>query len=192
MITIIDYDTGNLRSVTNALERIGATYRITSDPQQITEAEKVILPGVGEASTAMNMLRERGLIETIKNLKQPTLGICLGMQLMCSHSEEGDIETLGLFDNRVKKLTGKIKVPHTGWDTISDLKSPLMKEIKEESFVYYVHSYYAEVNRNTIATTFYGNPISGALNRNNFYGCQFHPEKSGAVGEIILLNFWNL
>lgn len=192
MITIIDYDTGNLRSLTNALERIGATYCICSNPREIAEAERVILPGVGEASTAMKKLRERELVETIKALKQPTLGICLGMQLLCRSSEEGNVVTLGVFDNCVKKLTGQIKVPHTGWNTIFDLKSPLLEGVREDSFVYYVHSYYAEVNANTIATTLYPDSFSGALNKENFYGCQFHPEKSGGVGETILLNFLKL
>lgn len=192
MITIVDYDTGNLRSIENALDRIGCTYRLSSDPREIAEAEKVLLPGVGEASTAMRKLSERGLIETIRNLEQPTLGICLGMQLLCSHSEEGDVETLGIFSNKVKKLTGKVKIPHVGWNTIYNLRSPLMRDVKESSFVYYVHSYYAEVNENTIATTSYSNLISGSLQRDNFYGCQFHPEKSGSIGEQILLNFSEL
>lgn len=192
MITIVDYDTGNIRSIENALRRIGCSYRLSSDPLEIAEAEKVLLPGVGEAFTAMNKLRERGLIETILNLKQPTLGICLGMQLLCSYCEEGDVETLGIFSNRVVKLSGKIKIPHVGWNTIYDLRTSLMEGVEVNSFVYYVHSYYAEVNENTIATTSYGNYISGSLNRDNFYGCQFHPEKSGSVGERILLNFSQL
>lgn len=194
MITIVDYDTGNLRSVMNAFGRLGEAYRLSSDPAEIASADKVFLPGVGEASTAMAKLRERGLVEVIRSLKQPTLGICLGMQLMCSHCEEGDVDTLGIFGNRVVRLSGKggLKVPHMGWNTLTNLSSPLMEGIPEGAYVYFVHSYGAEVNDNTIATTLYGDSFSASLSKGNFYGCQFHPEKSGEVGERILRNFCSL
>lgn len=193
MITIIDYDTGNLQSVINALHRVGAEYRLSALPTEISAAERVLLPGVGEAGTAMQKLRERGLVEVIRGLKQPVLGICLGMQVLCTRSEEGNTECLGIFDNVVRRFDiPGLKVPHMGWNNINHLKSPLYKGLEEDSYVYFVHSFAAEVNDNTIATTEYGVPFSASLNKDNFYGAQFHPEKSGAAGEKILKNFLEL
>ena len=196
MIAIIDYDTGNLRSVCNALDRIGAQYCLTDDPQVITSAERVLLPGVGEASTAMEKLKERGLCEVIKDLKVPVLGICIGMQLMCRHSEEGDAECLGIFDADVRKCEAApeqgVKVPHMGWNTLSDLRTGLFADMSEGDFVYFVHSFAADVCADSIAVSENGRRFSAAMNKGNFYGVQFHPEKSGEVGEKILKNFLNL
>lgn len=194
MVTIIDYGTGNLRSVTNALERLGAEYTLTADPDAIQRAERLLLPGVGEAATAMAQLRDKGLADTLKNLTCPVLGICLGMQLLCAHSEEGDIECLGIFPNRVRRFPADagIKVPHVGWNSIRALRSPLYRDMKEGEYVYYVHSYAAEVNECTAAVTDYGEPFSGSLYKDNFFGCQFHPEKSGAAGSRILANFLSI
>ncbi|WP_297626888.1 imidazole glycerol phosphate synthase subunit HisH [uncultured Rikenella sp.] len=194
MVTIIDYGTGNLRSVINAFERLGTDYLLTSDPVAIQKAERVLLPGVGEAATAMAQLRDKGLTDLLRHLKCPVLGICLGMQLLCAYSEEGETECLGVFPNRVRRFPADagVKVPHVGWNSIHDLKSPLYKDIKEDEYVYYVHSYAAEINECTAAATDYGGWFSGSLYKNNFYGCQFHPEKSGAVGGRILANFLTL
>ncbi len=198
MIAVIDYDTGNLCSVKNALERTGVQYVVTSDEATIRAADKVLLPGVGEASSAMQKLRERGLDRVIPTLTQPVLGICIGLQLMCEHSEEGDAECLGIFPTKVVKLPATdargelLKVPHVGWDTIENLKTPLFEGIKESSHLYYVHSFAAELCPEAIATTTYGVEFSAALNVGNFYGTQFHPEKSGEVGEAILNNFLKL
>ncbi|WP_304708645.1 imidazole glycerol phosphate synthase subunit HisH [uncultured Rikenella sp.] len=194
MVTIIDYGTGNLRSVINAFERLGTDYLLTSDPVAIQKAERVLLPGVGEATTAMAQLRDKGLTDLLRHLKCPVLGICLGMQLLCAYSEEGETECLGVFPNRVRRFPADagVKVPHVGWNSIHDLKSPLYKDIKEDEYVYYVHSYAAEINECTAAATDYGGWFSGSLYKDNFYGCQFHPEKSGAVGGQILANFLTL
>ncbi len=193
MIAIIDYSTGNLCSVKNALKRLGASFEVTSDHGAIRAASHVILPGVGEAGGAMARLRERGLVEVIRSLNQPVLGICIGVQLMCRSSEEGDTECMGIFDSQVKKFTDpKLKVPHIGWNTVSGLSTPLFKGIAEGTYVYYVHSYAPTLGPQTVAVTDYGIDFSGALNRDNFYGTQFHPEKSGDVGEQILKNFLNL
>lgn len=194
MIVVIDYDAGNLYSVTNALSRLGAEFIISSDKEIIAGAEKVIFPGVGMASQAMDKLRERGLVETIKNLTQPFLGICLGMQLMCRYSEEGDTECLGLIPIDVIKMRADKdnKVPHIGWNNIKGLSSPLFKGVKEDAFVYYVHSYAAPVTQYTICSTEHSDMFSGAIQFNNFYGCQFHPEKSGDIGSTILKNFLEL
>jgi len=188
---IIKYNAGNIQSVLYALERIGQQAVVTDDPDQIREAGKVIFPGVGEASTAMEYLKERGLDRILKDLKQPVLGICLGMQLMCSYSEENDTDCLGIFEEKVKKFSGGdgLKVPQIGWNNIYDLKTPLFDGLKENSFCYFVHGYYADLGRHTIATTSHGLPYSSGLHRDNFYGVQFHPEKSAAVGEQILKNF---
>ena len=193
MITIIDYDTGNLRSVANALGRLGAEYRITADPAAIRAAERVLLPGVGEASSAMAKLRERGLPDVIRSLKCPVLGICIGVQLLCRRSEEGDTECLGIFDNDVRKfdLQG-LKVPHMGWNSITGLRTPLFDGIDEGAYVYYVHSFAPTLNADTIATTEYGYPFSAAIAKGNFFGTQFHPEKSASVGERLLQNFLKL
>ena len=196
MIAIIDYDTGNLRSVCNALERIGAEYVLTDDPAVISQADRVLLPGVGEASTAMQKLQERGLCEVIRGLKMPVLGICIGMQLMCRHSEEGDVDCLGIFDASVTKFFADpqkgVKVPHMGWNTISGLRTGLFEGLSDGDFVYFVHSYAASVCDDTIAVSDNGRMFSAAICRDNFYGVQFHPEKSGDVGEKILKNFMRL
>lgn len=196
MIAIIDYDTGNLCSVCNALERIGVDYCVTSDADVIRQAEKVLLPGVGEASSAMGKLRERGLDTVVKELKQPVLGICVGMQLMCRYSEEGDVECLGIFDTAVKRFiadSGKgVKVPHMGWNNIDNLQSPLFKNVDNGAFVYFVHSYAPDICNECIAVSVNGRDFAAALAKDNFYGTQFHPEKSGDVGELILRNFVEL
>lgn len=193
MIAVIDYDTGNLRSVANALGRLGAEYTITSSPEEIRSADRVLLPGVGEASSAMAKLRERGLVDVIRSLTQPVLGICIGVQLLCRHSEENDTECLGIFENEVRRfdLPG-LKVPHMGWNSINGLHSPLFQGIDEGAYVYYVHSFAPTLNEDTIATTEYGIPFSAAIARGNFFGTQFHPEKSASIGERLLQNFLKL
>lgn len=197
-IVIIKYNAGNIRSVLFALERLGYTGTVTDDPEKIRQASHVIFPGVGAANSAMPYLVERGLDEVIRSLKQPFLGICLGMQLMCRHSEEYDTPCLGLFDIAVKKFPDRdlqgnsLKIPHMGWNKLEDLKSPLFAGLDENAFCYFVHSYYAEMSDFTIATSNYGLPFSSTLHRDNFYGVQFHPEKSAAVGEVILKNFLQL
>ena len=194
-VVIIKYNAGNIESVNNALNRLGVNAEITADPDKILTADKVIFPGVGEASTTMAYLRKNKLDELIVSLKQPVLGICLGLQLMCSHSEEGDTKCLGIFDERVKRFVPKpgeefvTKVPHMGWNAVHDLKTDLFKGVNESEYVYFVHSYYAEKSEHTIATCDYINPFSAALNKGNFYATQFHPEKSGTVGAKILENF---
>lgn len=196
MIAIIDYDTGNLRSVCNALDRIGAEYVLTDDPKVIAQADRVLLPGVGEASSAMQKLQERGLCDVIKSLMVPVLGICIGMQLMCRHSQEGDVDCLGIFDADVCRfepdLAAGVKVPHMGWNAVTDLKTGLFEGLEDGEFVYFVHSYAASVCEDTIAVSDNGRKFSAAMRRGNFYGAQFHPEKSGDVGERILRNFMNL
>lgn len=190
-LAIVKYNAGNIQSVLYALERIGQEARVTDDPAEIRAADKVIFPGVGEASTAMNYLKERGLDELIRGLKQPVLGICLGMQLMCSYSEENDTKCLGIFEERVKKFEGKdiFKVPQIGWNNIYGLKTGLFEGVSDGSYCYFVHGYYAALGEHTIARTDYIQPYSSALQRDNFYGVQFHPEKSAEVGESILKNF---
>lgn len=193
MIAIIKYNAGNVQSVQYALQRLGAESVVTDDAVIIKNADKVIFPGVGHAAPAMQYLKEKQLDKLIVSLKQPVLGICLGQQLMCAHSEEGDTKCLGIFDEKVKLFipsNGKTaKVPQTGWNNLYNLKSVLFKGLKENSFVYSVHSYYAAIGNETIATTDYILPYSAALQKNNFYSVQFHPEKSGTVGETILKNF---
>jgi glutamine amidotransferase len=190
---VIKYNAGNITSVEFALKRIGIEADITDDPEKIKAADKVLFPGVGEASSAMAYLKQNNLDKVIRDLKQPVLGICLGMQLMCDYSEEGETDCLGIFNKKVKHFGSKeLKVPQIGWNNIFDLKSPLFKNIKNDSFVYFVHGYYAELGENTIATTDYILKYSSALHKNNFYGAQFHPEKSGDVGEQILKNFIEL
>ncbi len=194
-IVIIKYNAGNIESVNNALMRLGVSAEITGNPDKIQNADKVIFPGVGEASTTMNYLRERKLDKLITSLKQPVLGICLGLQLMCSYSEENDTKCLGIFDEKVLRFIpepGKeyiTKVPHMGWNSISNLKSDLFTKEIENQYVYFVHSYYAEKSKHTIAECNYINPFSAALHKDNFYATQFHPEKSGTVGAKILENF---
>ena len=196
MIAIIDYDTGNLRSVCNALDRIGAESVLTDDPAVIAEADRVLLPGVGEASSAMAKLQERGLCEVIKSLTVPVLGICIGMQLMCRHSEEGDVDCLGIFDACVRKFdadpSAGVKVPHMGWNALTELRTDLFAGVSEGDFVYFVHSFAADVCQDSIAVSDNGRRFSAAMRKGNFYGAQFHPEKSGDVGETILRNFMNL
>lgn len=223
-VTIVKYNAGNIQSVLFALERIGVQAEVTDDVEKLQSAAKVIFPGVGEASTAMEYLKERKLDKVIKNLKQPVLGVCLGMQLMCSYSEENDTECLGIFDEEVKKfetvevrerqeisaqdkhkhnpawppsvdregMRVRLKVPQMGWNNIYNLKSPLMNNVNENSYCYFVHSYYASLGDHTIATAHYTKPFSAALNKGNFYGVQFHSEKSAEAGEQILRNFINI
>ncbi len=191
-IAVIKYNAGNIQSVVFALERIGIEPIVTSDEKQIQSADKIIFPGVGEAGSAMNFLKERNLDVTIKNLKQPVLGICLGMQLLCKHSEEGDMECLGIFDGNVKKFAQGLKVPQVGWNLLENVSDPLLSELETDSYFYFVHSYYAEICTNTSAITEYGIKFSSALQKNNFYGVQFHPEKSARTGEKVLKNFLNL
>jgi glutamine amidotransferase len=192
MIAIIDYNAGNISSVQNALNRLGYDSNITRNKNEILNAEKVILPGVGEASSAMSHLKEYDLDTFIKELKQPFLGICLGMQLMCKRSEEGNIECLGIFDTDVKLFPPKEKVPHMGWNDLTELKGDLFKNIKPLDDVYFVHSFYAELCTETSAQCDYILPFSAALQKNNFYATQFHPEKSADVGEQLLKNFLEL
>ena len=188
-IAIVKYNAGNIQSVAFALNRLGITPETTDNPEKLKAADKVIFPGVGEASTAMKYLKERKLDEVLKSLKQPFLGICLGMQLMCKYSEENQTDCLNIFNLNVKKFPPKSKVPHMGWNTISNLKSPLLKGITEKEYMYFVHSYFVEIGENTICKTNYINDFSAGLQKDNFYGFQFHPEKSGAVGAKILKNF---
>lgn len=192
-LVIIKYNAGNIQSVRYALDRIGTNATVTDDIATIKAADKVIFPGVGEASTAMQYLRERKLDELIVGLKQPVLGICLGMQLMCKHSEENNTDCLNIFGEEVRQFKPgsetRLKVPQIGWNNIYDLKSPLFSGISEESYCYFVHGFYAALGEHTIATTDYVQPYSSALHKDNFYGVQFHPEKSAEIGEQILANF---
>ena len=191
-VVIINYNAGNVQSVKNALNRLGVEPLLSDQPEIIKNADRVIFPGVGEASTAMDFLKARGLDQVIKELKQPTFGVCLGLQLMCRHSEENDTDCLGIFDVEVKKFEPKLKVPQMGWNTLRDMNSPLFEGLDEEPYVYYVHSYYAELSEYTVAQTDYINPFSASLQKDNFYALQAHPEKSGKVGEKILQNFLQL
>ena len=199
-LVIIKYNAGNIQSVLYALERIGVNAVVTDDVEQIQSAGKVIFPGVGEASSAMRYLKEHKLDTVIKNLQQPVLGICLGMQLMCAYSEENDTTCLNIFDEHVKKFSpppaggeaGSLKVPQIGWNNIVNLKTKLFADLPENSYCYFVHGYYAALGEHTIATTDYVQPYSSALHRDNFYGVQFHPEKSAKAGEQILKNFLSL
>ena len=188
-IAIINYGAGNIQSIKFAFQRLGYEAILTHDEDEIKNADKVIFPGVGEASSAMKMLRQSGLDTLIPQLKQPVLGICLGMQLMCHSSEEGNTEGLGIFDTDVVKFSKEVKVPQIGWNEISNLKTDLFKGILEKDHIYLVHSFYAPLSKETIATSDYGLSYSAALAKNNFYGVQFHPEKSSLVGEQILINF---
>ena len=191
-IVIINYGAGNIQSIKFAFQRLGYEAILTHDVNEIKNADKVIFPGVGEASSAMKMLRQSGLDTLIPQLKQPVLGICLGMQLMCHSSEEGTTEGLGIFDTDVVKFSKEVKVPQIGWNEISNLKTDLFKGISEKEHIYLVHSFYAPLSKETIATSDYGLSYSAALAKNNFYGVQFHPEKSSLVGEKILLNFLSI
>ena len=193
MIAIVKYNAGNVFSVTCALQRLGVEPVVTDDPEVLRAADKVIFPGVGEASAAMGHLRASGLDKVIASLKQPVLGICIGMQLMCRHSEEGDVDGLGIFDTVVKRFDNtrcpECKVPHMGWNTVEVKHSGIADESVDGRYAYYVHSYYAELCDHTQAITHYIVPFSAVLHRDNFYATQFHPEKSGSVGETILKNF---
>lgn len=193
MIAIIDYDMGNLRSLENALSRLGAECKVTADPGRITTAERVLLPGVGNAGVAMEKLRERGLDTLIPRLRQPVLGICVGMQVLCRESEEAPgCMCLGVFDSRVRRFapSGGLKVPHMGWNQLENMEGALFKGLPPQPYVYYVHSYYASLCPDTAATTKYGDCVfSAVLRYENFYGVQFHPEKSGQTGERILSAF---
>jgi len=197
-IVIVKYNAGNIESVNNALNRFGIDAEITSDHNKVKNADKVIFPGVGEASTTMAYLRENKLDKLIVSLQQPVLGICLGLQLMCAHSEENNTDCLGIFDEKVKRFIPNpgeeyiTKVPHMGWNAIKDLKSEIFSEEIENQYVYFVHSFYAEKSAHTIATCDYIIPFSAALHRDNFYATQFHPEKSGTIGAKILENFLKL
>ncbi|MBN2661507.1 MAG: imidazole glycerol phosphate synthase subunit HisH [Tannerellaceae bacterium] len=194
-VAIVKYNAGNIYSVAHALKRLGINALVTADPNELAAADKVIFPGVGEAFTTMQYLRTHNLDKVICDLKQPVLGICLGMQLMCASSEEGNTDCLGIFDTSVKRFIPQRqedKVPHMGWNTLSDVKSGLFSDQLADKFVYFVHSYYVPVNEHTIATTEYILPFSAAMHKDNFYATQFHPEKSGSVGEMILQNFLNL
>ena len=196
MIAIIKYNAGNVQSVLYALQRINVEAEVTDDPAIIAKAEKVIFPGVGHAGPAMQYLKDRELDKLIISLKQPVLGICLGLQLLCTHSEEGDTQCLGIFDTEVKLFqTGagkETKIPQIGWNNIFDHGSVLFDGLPEESYVYFVHSYYAALCKETVVKADYILPYSAALQKDNFYAVQFHPEKSGAVGEMILRNFINI
>lgn len=189
---IIDYGAGNIKSIQFAFQRLGYNAVLTNNPEDILSADKVIFPGVGEASSAMAKLKQSGLDVLIPQLKQPVLGICLGMQLMCNHSEEGNTKGLGIFNVDVQRFSNAVKVPQMGWNTIHNLKSDLFKGINEGDYMYLVHSYYAESCSEAIATTNYELEYASALENDNFFGVQFHPEKSGEVGERLLKNFLNL
>jgi len=190
---ILKYNSGNVRSVSFALERIGINAIVTDNEEEILSADKIILPGVGEASGAMKYLKEKKMDDLICALNQPVLGICLGMQLFCRFSEEGNTNCLGIFDQEVKLFPpGELKVPQIGWNTINELSTGLFKNVKENTYQYLVHSYYVELGANTIAQTNYGINYSTAIQKNNFYGVQFHPEKSGLTGQTILENFIKL
>jgi len=191
-IVIIDYKAGNIQSVKYALERLGVSAEVSNCEQTIRKADKLIFPGVGEASWAMNALRKKGLDKLIPKLKQPVLGICLGMQLMCESSEEGNTRGLGIFPLKALKFPPEEKVPHMGWNQINQLKGDLFKGIDTDSCTYFVHSYYVPICENTMAKSHYIKNFSASLQKDNFYACQFHPEKSGDIGEQILSNFINL
>ena len=192
-IVIVKYNAGNIQSVLFALERIGAKAIVTDDKETILSADKIIFPGVGEASTAMEYLKQRNLDQVIQSAKQPLLGICLGMQLLCKHSEENDTDCMNIFDVNVKRfVSADLKIPQIGWNNIHIKNNPLFNNVQDGSYCYFVHSYHAEINESTIATSNYGVNFSCALNKDNFYGVQFHPEKSADTGEQILKNFLSL
>jgi len=194
-IVIIKYNAGNIFSVEHAFKRIGIETIVTADTELIRKADKVIFPGVGEASSTMHHLRQTGMDKLIPSLKQPVLGICLGMQLMCSYSEEGEVNCLNIFDTQVKRFIPQKhedKVPHMGWNTITNVKSDIFDSSLENQFVYFVHSYYVAISEHTAAVTDYIHPFSAAMHKDNFYATQFHPEKSGSIGEKILRNFLDI
>ena len=192
MVVIIKYNAGNIKSVENAVKRLGFDCLVTDDADEIRGADKVIFPGVGEASSAMAHLKSKGLDKLIVSLKQPVLGVCLGQQLMCSYSEEGETDCLGIFDCQVKAFPPEDKVPHMGWNEITGLQTELFQDVQENSDVYFVHSYYCEPTSDQIASCDYITPFAAAMHKDNFYACQFHPEKSAGIGEQILKNFLEL
>ena len=192
MVAIIKYNAGNITSVQNALQRLGVESIVTDDPNAILNADRVIFPGVGEASNAMRYLRSNNMDDTIKKIKKPFLGICLGLQLMCRHSEEGDTACLGIFDAKVKRFSPDLKVPHMGWNNLSETKGKILEGINTKDNLYYVHSYYAELCQSTTGICDYIVPFSAVIQKENYYGTQFHPEKSATVGLKILQNFLEL
>ena len=191
-VAIIDYGAGNIKSLQFALERIGVTGHLSSDPEQISNADKVIFPGQGAAKSAMDKLKEKGLDLLIPQLQQPVLGICLGMQLLCDYTEEGDVKALGIIPGKVLRLPNQVKVPQMGWNTISETQTTIFQDIKNDEFMYLVHSYFVPILPETIAVSIYHRPYSVALNKDNFYGVQFHPEKSSKAGQQLLQNFLNI
>ena len=194
-VAIIKYNAGNIYSVVNAVKRLGITPEVTDSAEDIMKADRVLFPGQGEAKSTMAYLRDHHLDDLIRNLKQPVLGICIGQQLMCRHSEEGNVDCLGIFDTDVKKFQPsrhEDKVPHMGWNTLENLSGPLFQDLNEKDFVYFVHSYYVPVTPYTTATTNYIVAFSASLQKDNFFATQFHPEKSGSIGERILQNFIDL
>ena len=192
-LAIVKYNAGNIASVQTALARLGVESTVSDDPEVLRTAERVIFPGVGEASSAMAYLRGKKLDETIRSLTQPVLGLCLGMQLLCGHSEENDAVCLGILPNRVRRFAGSdLKVPHMGWNTLDSMRSPLFDGVAEDSYAYFVHGYYVERSKETIATCSYGVEFAAAVNHENFYAVQFQPEKSGAAGNKVLENFLSL
>lgn len=196
MTAVVEYDAGNIRSVIHALERLGvADVVLTSDPAAIRAADRVILPGVGDASVVMASLRAAGLAEVVAALTQPVLGICAGMQILCEHSEEGDADGLGIFRTKVRRFRladASLKVPHMGWNSLQDMSGPLFEGLSRPTYAYFVHSFYADVCEDTVAICSHGGNFSAALRRENFFGTQFHPEKSGPAGAAILANFIRL
>lgn len=196
MIAIVKYDAGNVRSLINAIRRLGVTeWDLTSDPERLRAADKVLLPGVGDASVAIASLRSSGLEGVIKSLERPVLGICVGMQILCRHCDEGDTDGFGIFRadvSRFEPIPPEVKVPHMGWNRIGDLKTGLFKGLSEGTFMYFVHSYRAGICPDTIARSIHGDPFSAALRKDNFFGTQFHPEKSGPEGAILLKNYLEL
>lgn len=191
-ITIIDYGAGNIQSIKFALLRLGYEAILTQDPEDIFKADKVIFPGVGEASSAMHKLNEANMVSLIPTLRQPVLGICLGMQLLCKSSVEGNTKGIGVFDVDIRRFTSEVKVPQVGWNTVYNLQSPLFKGIEEGSFMYGVHSYYAPLCTETVSETYYGMAYTSGLEKDNFFGVQFHPEKSSKMGSKLLNNFLKL
>lgn len=195
-VAIVKYNAGNICSVINALKRLGVEPLLTDDPEQLLKADKVLFPGQGEASNAMRYLKEHALDKVIVSMKQPLLGICIGQQLLCQHSEEGDVDCLGVFDAEVRRFSPTLheqKVPHMGWNQLNpNTSNPLMRGISKDDFVYFVHSYYVPLCKETIAECDYIQPFSAALSKENFFATQFHPEKSGTVGERIIRNFLDL
>ena len=189
MIAIIDYGAGNIRSVQNAFARLNVETVITGDAETIRAADRVIFPGVGHAKAAMQLIREQNLDETIPNLRQPVLGICLGMQLLCEWTEEGDTAGLGIFSTRVRKFGSDLRIPHMGWNNVIDAKGKLFENIEPSADFYFVHSYAVEIDAHTVATSEMGYPFAAAVEKGNFYGVQFHPEKSGSAGQQLLKNF---